>query len=282
MTTQTTYQTPQGKTETGYIIDGRTYKDPEGKQRVGYGSVVDTANGKYIYTPLGGMKTPDNITDTLRQGYDAQKVHLQNAYGANRSAIESATNRQINNLNSQKQDANRRYEDANRAAYGAYVSASNPYGVAEEQRARLGLSNSGFAESSKVNLANTYQTALADNARSKTEYINELERAKINAQYEGDIQLAKALADYENLVYRHGIDAAEAIANAETSAFNAGMDMDERVYRREAEQREAEERRNREILDWALALARSGASNSDIAGLLGISERELLKIVKGV
>lgn len=281
MTTQTTYQTPQGKTETGYIIDGRTYKDPNGKQRVDYGSVVDTANGKYIYTPLGGVKTPDNITQGIRQSYDTQGVHLKNAHNANRSAIQRATDRQINNLNSQKQDANRRYEDANRAAYGAYVGASNPYGAAEEQRARLGLSNSGFAESSKVNLANTYQNALADNARSKTEYINELERAKINAQYEGDIQLAKALADYENLVYRHGIDAAEAIASAEMGAFNAGMDMDERLYRRESEQRELEEKRNREILDWALAMAKGGASNQDIAGLLGITERELLNIVMG-
>ena len=278
MTTQTTYQTPQGKTETGYIIDGRTYKDPNGKQRVDYGSVVDTANGKYIYTPLGGVKTPDNITQGIRQSYDTQGVHLKNAHNANRSAIQRATDRQINNLNSQKQDANRRYEDANRAAYGAYVGASNPYGAAEEQRARLGLSNSGFEESSKVNLANTYQTALADNARSKTEYINELERAKINAQYEGDIQLAKALADYENLVYRHGIDAAEAIASAEMGAFNAGMDMDERLYRREAERREAEERRENELWERAYRLADMEFSNSEIAEILGVSQSELARI----
>lgn len=45
--TQTTYLDPNGRKQTGYIINGQTYKDQGGNQRVDVGSTVQTGGGWY-------------------------------------------------------------------------------------------------------------------------------------------------------------------------------------------------------------------------------------------
>lgn len=46
--TATTYTTPTGTKQTGYIINGKTYTDPAGTTSVPYGSIVNTAGGQYV------------------------------------------------------------------------------------------------------------------------------------------------------------------------------------------------------------------------------------------
>ncbi len=280
MTTQTIYQNPQGKNEVGYIIDGKTYKDQAGTQRIDIGSVVPTQGGTYLFTGAGGVKTPGSIAQDIKSGYAAGQEHLGNAFNAQKNAINLATQNKTQNINRQREQANQRYADANRGAYQAYVQASNPYGVAEEQRARLGLSNSGYAESSKMQLANTYQQALAQNARDKNEYLNELDNALREAQYQGDIELANAIAQYENLVYKHGIEAAEAIAKQENLAFEAGLNMNKDAYTRYLEERDYADARDDEMWKRAYSLAQTGFSNAEIARILGVSESELASVVE--
>ena len=274
-TTQVTYQDPYGKAATGYIIDGKTFKDPYGNNRIDVGSVVPTAGGTYVYTGEGGVKTPGSMVDDVRKEYETLGAGLQSGYDAKVQAIDLATQNRGQQIERQKQAANQRYADANRRAYSSYVSASNPYGALGEQTAKLGLANSGYAESSKMKLANTYQQALSENERQKNDYLNELEAAYIDAKYQGDIEKANALADYHNLVYKHGVDAAEAIMNMQLRAYESGNARNKEIWERQ--DRAAENARETEAMAWqnAYNLAKMGVINADIARTLGVSMEEL-------
>ena len=58
--TQTTYLDPNGRKQTGYIINGQTYKDQGGNQRVDVGSTVQTGGGWYRLGADGkGVNAPN-------------------------------------------------------------------------------------------------------------------------------------------------------------------------------------------------------------------------------
>lgn len=60
----TQYYDPNGRKQTGYIINGQTYADQAGTQRVGLGSLVQTANGWYQMGANGGVKAQAPIQTT--------------------------------------------------------------------------------------------------------------------------------------------------------------------------------------------------------------------------
>ncbi len=273
--THVIYQTPTGQNASGYIIDGKTYKDPEGKERIEIGSTVPTAGGTYTYTAAGSVKTPVSVAEDIRGAYAASEGHLANSLSAKKSGIESATNRKISSIDASKKAADKTYADLNRKAYSSYLSAANPYGALGEQRARLGLANSGYAESSNMKIANAYQQNIAENERHKQEYLNELENARRDAQYQGDIEKANAIAEYEMLVYKHGIDAAEAIANQQNRAYEAGISANDAVWNKNMEERAYADSKAETLIDLVYKYAMKGYSNSQIARRLGISESEL-------
>ncbi len=282
------YQTPDGQNAQGYIIDGKTYKDANGTVRVDIGSTVPTAGGTFTLTGAGGVKTPGSTANDLMAAYRTSAGHLDTAHNAQKNAINAATERTLAQINDQRKNAQAAYADSNRAAYQAYVNASNPYGAAEEQRTRLGLSNSGYSETSKMQLANTYQNALNQNALQRNAYLRELDNAYRDAKYNGDIELANAIADYEQLVYRHGIDTAEAIAAQNNLAYSAGMDANNAMWERQMYERERE-RENRirqreweqELWNRAYKLANAGFSNQQIANTLGVSLNDLYRVING-
>lgn len=276
----TIYETPTGQNADGYIINGKTYKDPEGKERIEIGSTVPTAGGTYTYTAAGSVLTPTSIAEQTKKYYDAGRQNLANGLSAKKNAINAATGNKIANINNQKTAAQRQYVDANRQAYRSYLSAANPYGAAGEQRARLGLANSGWAESSNMKIANEYQNTLGENLRQRDDYINELESARREAQYQGDIEKANAIADYELLVYQHGINEAEAIANQQNRAYEAGIAANEALWNRNMQNRAYEDARDDELWKRLYQLANLKLSNSEIARNLGISQNELNALMR--
>lgn len=290
---QTTYMGPDKRMHQGFIIGGKTYKDQAGTERIETGSTVYTGGGDFLMTEAGGVKLPGSVTNDVRNAYQNGATHLDEAYAARRRAINSATARTQDAIDDQRKTANRQYADANRAAYQAYVNASNPYGAAEEQRARLGLAGSGYSETSRMRTANTYQQSLSENRLARDTYLRELDNAYREARYNGDIELANALANYQQLVYQHGINAAEAIAAQENAAYNAGIAADQAkwqrdVYAREQElaaqerqrRRELEEREYQQMLwERAYRMAQAGFSNENIAGTLGVDLNQLYRIV---
>lgn len=278
--TQVIYQTPDGGNATGYIINGKTYKDQYGKQRVDYGSVVPTAGGTFTYTPLGGVETYTSIGNGLSNAYAKSANQLKSFNDARKDAINLATRRNLEQINRQKKAADGNYARLNQQAYQSYLTAANPYGAAEEQKARVGLSNSGYSETSKMQIAGGYQNALNENQRQKQEYLNELDNAYREAIFQGDLAKANALAEYHQLVYQHGIDAAEAIANQKNRAYEAGINSLEAMRNREMAEREYNSSREDELFNRTIALAKMGLSNANIAKTLGVSEAALNEMIR--
>ena len=67
----------------------------------------------------------------------------------------------IQQINQQKDQTEQDYIKEQKASYTDYQKESNKYGVNAEQLATSGLSNTGYSETSKVSMYNTYQNRVA-------------------------------------------------------------------------------------------------------------------------
>ena len=67
----------------------------------------------------------------------------------------------IEKIEQEKQQAEKDYTKEQKGAYTDYQRQSNAYGVNAEQMASSGLNNSGYSETSKVSMYNTYQNRVA-------------------------------------------------------------------------------------------------------------------------
>lgn len=126
--------------------------------------------------------------EDLDKLYSSQNEALENQKQMQNDIIDKQTDVQVNRLDFNKQQ----YEDeANKEAkglYADYAKESGAYGVRAENRAEQGLANSGYAESSQVNLYNTYQ-------QNVTEVMNQTN--KLKAQVDLEINEAYANADIQ-------------------------------------------------------------------------------------
>ena len=192
-TTKTTWWDKENNQHEGYIKDGITYVDEAGTARVPVGATVKTNGGTYKMTSSGGVPT----AATVRNQYQANTNAAINAYEAagevQKERINSATNAAVAELNRQKRIAETNRQDADRAAREAYLKAANPFGALEEQRVRLGLDNSGYAESSKLRLASDYAAQAVQNLRTMNEQLQSLDIQIAQAKASGQYELANML-----------------------------------------------------------------------------------------
>lgn len=89
----------------------------------------------------------------------------------------------IEQINQQKEKAEKDYTKEQKASYVDYQKAINNYGVNAEKMATSGLSNTGYSESSKVNMFNAYQNRYAVAKESYNlaiqNYNNEINKAML-------------------------------------------------------------------------------------------------------
>lgn len=113
--------------------------------------------------------------------WEQQQIGLQN----------DRLNLTLEEINNQKAEAQKDYVKEQSGAYTDWQKQSNRYGANAEQRAALGMSNTGYSESSQVAMYNTYQnrTALAREVfeRSDAAYNIEMDRARA----QNDVLLAE-------------------------------------------------------------------------------------------
>jgi len=85
-------------------------------------------------------------------------IQSQKDYANTQTNIQQQkTDQTIAEINQNKDKVTNDYTKQQKAAYTDYAKQTNAYGVNAEQQAAAGLQNSGYSESSKVNLFNTYQ-----------------------------------------------------------------------------------------------------------------------------
>lgn len=97
----------------------------------------------------------------------------------------------IEQIEQQKDKANKDYTKEQAGAYTDWQKESNKYGVNAEQMAASGLTNTGFSESSQVAMYNTYQNRVATARESYNQAVLNYNNAIKDAQLQNNSKLAE-------------------------------------------------------------------------------------------
>lgn len=141
---------------------------------------IKQVNDAYGKTASDYQTEVDNQQQQLKD-YEAEQTRLQ----------QEQTDFAIDKINQQKEQAEKDYTKEQQAAYGDYKKQTDPYGVNAEQMAALGLSQSGYSESSNVAMYTAYQNRVAAARASIEQAKLTFENAIREAKLTNDINLAK-------------------------------------------------------------------------------------------
>ncbi len=273
--TQVNIRNPDGTPGFGFVKDGVTYTTPELKDRVSNGTMVHTAGGVYKMTSDGGVPT----TPTILNKYQDSTQKYMDIYKASQEAterrIDANVQAAVNRLSDQKYDVEKQRKEAEKAAYSAYRAAVNPYGARAQQLASMGLSDSGYSETSLLNLGNQYQKAISDAFTARNEALRAIELQIEEARLSGDAQKAEALVAYHQNVANMGLQNAQYYTNLAVqlsqAAQNSDIAAEERAYAREQDAYAKQQDKKNEYMAWI----QMGIVPSDAAAVLGIPQTEI-------
>lgn len=284
----------KGEPYTGYIIGGRTYKDPQGDERIEYNSRVETPDGRrYVYTrETGGVPDQNTAQNEYARAHRESVERLRSSRAANDRAIDLGVSQNVRALRADRDAAERDMYAANKQARRAYIEASSPFGAIAQQTHALGLGDSGFAESTRMGLANEYQAALSAARSGRDAAVREIDAAITRAISQGEMEKARAWAELEGDIFAADEKANENLADMRNRAAESARDDEkwEREWAREQEEitygrmrdalkdalerSQAEEKAEDARFERALALAKLGVSSQEIASALGITRAQ--------
>lgn len=105
--------------------------------------------------------TYNNMINNTDQFYNKQ-IEASKEWADKQTEIQQAnTDFMVEKIEQQKEQANKDYIKEQKGAYTDYQKQINDYGVNAEQMAASGLNNTGYSETSKVSMYNTYQNRVA-------------------------------------------------------------------------------------------------------------------------
>ena len=127
-----------------------------------------------------------------------QSTLLQQQEAKQNEITQKQTKLNIDELNREKAKIDTDVNKTTSGMYTEYQKQANQYGAEADRQARLGLANSGYAETIQTNLYNTYQKNVTDtlnNARNlKAEFYFQISKARQT----GDITLAQNALEIYN------------------------------------------------------------------------------------
>jgi len=109
--------------------------------------------------------------------------------------INQQTQMQIDELNREKEKVDKEVNKTTAGLYSAWQKQSNQYGAGMEQLQKQGLANSGYAESTRTSLYNTYQKNVTDALNNSRELKSEYDFKMQQARQNGSIQQSQAALD---------------------------------------------------------------------------------------
>lgn len=145
--------------------------------------------------------------------YDSYLSDYSAKEDALRAEQQAKVDANIADLNAQKPKVQQAGAQANKAAQQSYYGLIDPNGAGAEQRAALGLSNSGLTESAQIAANNAYMGAVNNNARNVNDQLAAIDLAITQAQLSGDLATAQQLQSYYDSVLNAGLQAAGNIAS---------------------------------------------------------------------
>lgn len=131
------------------------------------------------------------------QFYNAQIQATQDWAAKQQQLQQDRTDFAIEQINQQKEQANKDYLKEQSGAYVDWQKQSNKYGTNAEQMASAGLTGTGFAESSQVSMYNTYQNRVAAARESYNQAVLNYNNAIKDAMLQNNEALAQIA--YESL-----------------------------------------------------------------------------------
>lgn len=128
-----------------------------------------------------------NKTDTYYQ----QQIDASKEWADKQSELQQAqTDFAIEKVEQTKEQAKKDYTKEQKAAYTDYQKATGDYGVNAETLASQGLTNTGYSESTKTNLYNTYQNRYMSARESYNQAILNYDNSIKEAQLANNSALA--------------------------------------------------------------------------------------------
>ena len=109
--------------------------------------------------------------------------------------INQQTQIQTDELNHEKAKIDKDVEKTTSGLYTNWQKQANQYGVQAEQLAQQGLANSGYAETTKTALYNTYQKNVTDTLNNARELKSDYDFKIAQARQQGSVQQAQAALD---------------------------------------------------------------------------------------
>lgn len=136
-------------------------------------------------------QTYDALIDERNQFTNQQQNLVDQWQQSQEKIANDKLNYQLDFYNQQKEKAEKEYQKESNASYIDYLKETDRYGANSEQMSQNGLSNSGYSESSKVSMYNTYQNRVAS-ARQSLNIANlEFDNAIKEALLTNDATLAQ-------------------------------------------------------------------------------------------
>lgn len=128
-------------------------------------------------------KTYDDMVNQSDAKYN-ELINTTKDYANKQQEIQQKnTDFAIEQINQQKDQAEKDYIKEQKGAYTDYQKATNQYGVNAEQQAKAGLMNTGYSESSKISAFTSYQnrysTARESYNRATLNYDNAIKDAQL-------------------------------------------------------------------------------------------------------
>lgn len=150
-----------------------------------------------------------NAIDESNKTYDSMIAQSDNAYKDQINSLEAQKNNTdpvsqamkeqtdfaIEKIEQQKAQAQKDYTKEQSAAYVDWKKQINPYGANAEQMASMGMSNTGYSETSKVMMYTAYQNRVAVARESYNTAVQNYNNAMTEARMQNNSALAQIAAD---------------------------------------------------------------------------------------
>lgn len=123
--------------------------------------------------------------------YEAQKAEVDAWQDQQEELQNERTEFALDQIEQQRQEMQKSFETEQRAAFADWQKQSAQHGVAAEQMAESGMSGSGYAESSKVQMYTAYQRRLAAAKESMDKATVSFDNAMTEARMQNNAALAQ-------------------------------------------------------------------------------------------
>lgn len=161
----------------------------ENKQE--FNNLINQSNQSYNNLINQSNQSYNNMVNNTQQYYDNINKRMEEGYEKQRQASQDQLQATIDNINTQKDRAERDYQREQRGAYTDYQNQINPYGVQAEQMASNGLNNSGYSESSRTSMYNAYQNRVSTARQTLQDALVDYNAQIVSAQNANNTAMAE-------------------------------------------------------------------------------------------